>query len=430
MLDITPAQTSQGLVVGFSGGLDSTVLLNWLAQQPMIRQIGLRAIHIDHGLHPDSKKWAVHCAKFCDQLNVPLVIEQVQINRDAGLGTEAAARQVRYAAFAKHLDDNQWLTLAHHQDDQAETLLLRLLRSAGGDGLTGMRKLRAFASGKLWRPLLDTSRQQLIDYAKRHQLHWIDDPSNDSNAFDRNYLRHQVLPVLVQRWPHASKALARSSTLLAEQNDALIALDMANLRECKNNDDPRCLNWGRLLALPAAWQSRVLRYWVSQLGLPPLPATGVKTILQDFDKAASDRQPQFHWSGAFIERWNDLLHAQWLEKSVDLTWSVSWTGADPLMLPSGDQIELQSTGGLPKALTVCWRRGGERIYLPNRQHTHALKDVLHDLAIPPWLRRRLPLLIDQDNMVLAAGDRVFSAEFSHWLDAHQAKLRWIIDLHK
>ncbi len=438
------------VLAGFSGGLDSTVLLHLLAASPAIRQGGLRAIHVHHGLQPDADAWATHCAAFCAELGIGLMQVRVAVDRASGLGVEGAARDARLAAFADALREGEVLALAHHRDDQAETFLLRALRASGPDGLAAMRPWRAFGRGQLWRPLLQTPRASLLAYAREHGLRWIEDESNLDIALDRGFLRRRVLPLLRERWPQADAALARAAALQAEAVALLDAEDAAALASARTAD-PRVLSAAALHALPPARRARVLRGWIASLRLPPLPAQGVASIESDLLAAAADADARFEWNGAVVRRWSDLLHAGPRLTSLPAEWSVAWSLDAPLPLPTGDRLELEtpcrsdvSRELLPGAerqelatdvaptsasfdidVRVHARRGGERIVLPGRTHSHTLKHVLQDLGVPPWERERLPLLSDAEGRLLAAGDLVYSAGFDAWLREHGARLHWI-----
>src|SRR5690606_34796517 len=228
------------LVVGFSGGLDSSALLHALAGEPVARARGLRAVHIHHGLQPGADEWATHCARQAADLDVPLKVIRVQVPLDAGLGPEGAAREARYAALLSALDPGDVLVTAHHQGDEAATFRLRALRASGPEGLGAMRPLRRFGAGWHWRPLLEVPRQRLLGYGRAHGLAWIEDPSNASAEADRNFLRLQLLPLLRQRWPHADAALARSAALSA-QADGLLLADEAHWLEQHAGDGGRSL---------------------------------------------------------------------------------------------------------------------------------------------------------------------------------------------
>ncbi|MCB1822500.1 MAG: tRNA lysidine(34) synthetase TilS, partial [Candidatus Competibacteraceae bacterium] len=205
------------LIIGYSGGLDSHVLLHVLATQghhwPERR---LEAIYVDHGLHTASVAWGEHCANVCRDLNLPFRVLKIDARPTPGESPEAAARRARYTAFATELSPDAALLTAHHCDDQAETLLLQLLRGAGPHGLAAMPAVSRLGEGWLLRPFLEVDRAELLAYARTHDLQWIEDASNTDIGFDRNYLRHQVLPVLRERWPAVNRTLSRSARLCAE----------------------------------------------------------------------------------------------------------------------------------------------------------------------------------------------------------------------
>jgi len=418
---LPPVTAPAPVLVGFSGGLDSTVLLHLLAHDPAQRERGLRAVHVHHGLQAAADDWAAQCQHLCTAWRIPLHVAHVHVNDTDGNGPEAAARHARHAAFAEWLQPGEWLALAHHQDDQAETFLLRALRGSGIDGLAAMRERRDFAAGQLWRPLLHTPRTALAAYALQHGLHWIEDPSNGQDGFDRNFLRNQVLPLLAQRWPRANALFARSAALAAEADDLLHGHDLHALQHCMDNDGT--LSIAGLASLPAAQCARVLRLWVRQRGLPPLPGHGVERILHDLLAVADDQQAEFRWQQARVVRWNRRLHALRVLPPWPAGWHRAWDGRMPLALPDGGVLALHSSDGFDRPVQVRQRQGGERIQLPGRSHSHLLKHRLQAATIAPWLRPHLPLLCD-GTQVLAAGDRIVSAPLHGWLQAHGARLHW------
>lgn len=416
-------------LVGFSGGLDSTVLLHALAATPAIRAAGLRALHVHHGLQAQADAWVAHCMATCADLGVELVVHRAQVDLRNGDGREAAARAARHAAFARELKAGERLALAHHLDDQAETVLLRLLRASGSDGLAAMRESRAVGEGMLWRPLLQTPREDLLAYARGHDLRWIEDPSNADESFDRNFLRQRVLPLLRERWPSANQSLARSAALLADDASALHDETARRLAGMLSTD-PQALQVSVLLAEPVYWRARALRQWVESLGYPPLPGAAIATIETQLLLAAAHADAEFCWAGHVLRRWRDLLHAEPASPALPKDWSRDWDGAVPLALPTGDRLELlanpvvQDVMPASPAFRVGARQGGERIVLPGRSHSHSLKHVLQDLGVPPWLRRRLPLLFADDGELLAAADLAISARFAVWLAERGLFLRW------
>lgn len=420
-IDLSPFDGQDRVLVGFSGGMDSTALLHLLAHSREILR-PVRAIHVNHGLHADADRWTRHCQDVCAALGVELIVANVSVSRHGAFGLEAAAREARYAAFAEHLHPGETLALAHHRDDQAETVLLRLLRASGSDGLSAMQVTRPFAGGLLWRPLLAVPRADLLAYARTHGLAWIEDPSNDDHALDRNFLRQSVLPLIAQRWPQAAASLSRSAALLAEDAGLLRAEAEKYLAQAQGVD-PATLSTGTLKGLSAPWRARVLRAWLDALGLPPLPGPAFAIIDTQLLGARPDAEPVYRWAGQVLRRWRGLLHVETARPVLPPDWQSEWDGREPLRLPTGDTVSLVGAGLVGAGLTamrVAARQGGERITLPGRQHSHALKQAFQDFGIPPWERERLPLLFAADGELLAAGDGVISAR----LAASEVRLVW------
>jgi len=414
------------LLIGFSGGLDSTVLLHRFAHEPALRARGISALHIHHGLHPDADAWQQHCREICTQWQVPLHCIRVNIQRHSGDGLEAAAREARHAAFAAELPPNGILVLAHHLNDQAETVLLRALRGSGVDGLAAMRPWRTFAGGWLWRPFLNLPQTCLLDYAHSYRLHWIEDSSNAELRFDRNYLRHEVMPRLSARWPHAAARLAHVAAL-QEQAQELLDADTCTLLSACMADTADTLSVSGLHQFPPQRRARILRYWVMHLGLPPLPGHALLRIETDLLSATPGPHAQFRWRQATLTRWRDLLHAAPVRTQLPVEFTCRWFPHTALSLPGGGQLALVMPAPVP--VDLCWqvhaRRGGERIVLPGRTHSHTLKHVLQQCAIPPWVRARLPLVSSLEGELLAVGGQIYSASFAHWLHAHNARLSWV-----
>ncbi len=413
------------LVVGFSGGLDSTALLHALTASTEAHRRGVRALHVHHGLHPNADAWAAHCEDVCLELGVPLQVRRVQVDHGDGRGPEGAARAARLQAFRGSLGADEVLALAHHRDDQAETILLRLLRGAGGDGLAAMHRRSRLGMLHLWRPLLDLPRTTLRAYATAHGLRWIEDPSNADPRYDRNFLRHRVLPLLAERWPHASRNLARSAALIAEQSQLLAAATAVQLDALQVAAD--ALSLSGLVALPRAQRARILRTWLARLDGHTPPARILAAIERDLLRARADGEARVAWADVVVHRWRDRLHAMHPSAPLPPDWSASWDGRTPLRLPDGALLDLLGADGFDTPLTVRARIGGERIRLPGRDHSHALKHVLQGREVPPWLRKRMPLLFANDGELLAAGDSVLSARMDAWLRGRGTQLRWIPD---
>ncbi len=410
------------LCVGFSGGMDSTVLLHALAALPAARERGLRALHVDHGLNAASNAWAGHCAKLCAALDVPFARVDVRVENIDDLGLEGAARQARYAAFASQLSDGELLTLAHHRDDQAETLLLRLLHGAGHEGLAGMRSLRRLENAWLWRPLLDVPRETLRDYAAQHALQWIEDPTNTDSQHARNHLRNRVMPTLTARWPDASRRIAAAASRLREESDVLDAAARAAFDEVRR-DDPNTLDLDALRALVPALRRSVVGRWLDALALPRPPPGIWSRLTTDLLDARGDAAPLLAWHGAELRRYRMTLYAMRPLSPAQTDWKLDWTGAEPLQLPAGfGRLSLEPATTLDAPITVRARRGGERLDQPGSHRE--LRTLLQDLGIPPWVRERLPLLCSAAGDVLAAANLALSPAFARQLSERRARLLW------
>lgn len=300
---------AQSLCVGLSGGCDSVTLLHVLSRLGCYTG-RLSAIHVHHGLSPNADAWAAFCAAYCAQLDIPLLTRRVAVTRQGGSGLEAAARQARYAAFAESPGD--YLLLAQHRGDQAETLLFNLLRGSGLTGAAGMPQQRSFAHGQLLRPLLDVSRRDIEAYARAEGLHWIDDESNADLGFSRNYLRHQTLVGLSQRFPGAEAALAQAAGHFAEAQELLDELAAADWQRAAEGDAARLVVL-RELSLPRL--KNLIRYRLRLLGWQPPVAARLNEFCRQLQSAGPDRHPALelsagrmvckdrclHWRGANLQ---------------------------------------------------------------------------------------------------------------------------------
>jgi tRNA(Ile)-lysidine synthase len=394
------------LCVAFSGGPDSTALLHALAQLPTARARGLRALHVDHGLHPDSADWAGHCAAFCKALNVPLTTLRVTADDTLREGVEAAARRARFNAFAANLGAGEWLALAHHRDDQVETVLLKLLRGAGPEGLGGMRTLRPFAQGYLWRPLLEMPRTVICKYLIEHSLQSINDPANADPNYLRNQLRHSVLPRLREHWPHADTAVLHAARLCraaAEYITAAASTALATLQH-----EAGSLDAGGWLALPEALRAPVLDAWLHAQGFATPPDRARAELEKQTTHAAADKSPTIYWPGTEVHVWNGRLYVTPPLPAPPPTWQAAWDGT-PIALPVGGTLTLVSPDGggvqnacLQPALTLRLRRGGERIRPTGHAHTRELRDLFREARVPPWLRTRCPLVYLDGELIAVA----------------------------
>lgn len=390
--------------------MDSHVLLHALAALRDALDVSVGAVHVNHGLQPHAAAWQEHCAAVCRELDVEYVALIVDARAAAGESPEAAARKARYTALADWLPAQHCLLTAHHRDDQAETLLVQLLRGSGVHGLAAMPAHSLLGKGLHLRPLLDCPRAELQDYAHAQGLDWIEDPSNRDTGFTRNFLRHRVMPELQRRWPGNSASLARSAAHQAEAAallDELAATDLASLA-----GTDAALSRTGLEALSAQRQRNLLRYWIRQrTGGSPSSAV-LERIQQDTLHSRPDAEPCVRWGGFELRRYRDRLYllpqstapssGQQLDWSLQASLSIPQAGGVLSATPCiGQGIRESSLGG--KVVRVGWRRGGERCVPAGRGQHHSLKKLFQEQGIPPWLRTRIPLVYIEGQLAAVAG---------------------------
>lgn len=413
LLTLHPLAAAAPLCVAFSGGEDSTALLSLLAELPTVRP-RLRAVHIDHGLHPHSRSWARACRARCRLLKVPFVARRLRLARTKGQSLEAVARSGRYAALAAALRPGEVLLSAHHLEDQLETVLLQLLRGAGLPGLAAMPAVAPLGAGVLVRPLLGVSRAQLRAVVQARDLRCLEDPSNADETFDRNYLRRQVLPALVQRWPAAARTVARSARHIGAAQDLLDLLARADVARAA---DGAALSVAALRALPLERRRNALRFWISRSGRAAPDALRLEEIAVTLLAARKEANPVVSWGPTTVQRHAGRLTLDTL-RPLSAGYELTWNPRDTprLTLPAGcGRLELVQTRhgridatALPMQLTVRPRRGGERLRPRSGGPSRSLKSLLQSEGISLIERRTVPLLFAGEALV-AAGDL--------WVDA-------------
>lgn len=427
------------LIVGFSGGLDSTVLLHALAVHPSLHS-KLVVVHVNHGISANAALWQTHCKQFCHALGVHYITQAVHFDRSANI--EERARNARYAVFSSLMTEQDCLVLGHHQNDQAETVLLQLFRGAGIDGLAAMAETGAFSTGTLMRPFLSYSRELLEDYAASYQLEWIEDESNEDINYSRNYLRHQIIPLLAEKWPKVIGTIARTAThcqkakenldALAIHDHALLQHDVLSLEPLQQLNDERIMN--------------VLRVWLKNNKVQLPSAVTLNRLIHEMIFARTDAVSEVSWGEIIIRRYQDHLYLDKKNKHHSQS-CVEWLEfPEPLVLEkAGISIvakkmnqELKPVdNSTPKIaghkvlnceqslvippnakVVVRFRRGGERFVWHGQ--TKCLKKLFQEWGIPPWFRERIPLIYINDELAVVIGYAVSDSFFKK--DAPQSWL--------
>lgn len=398
-LPISPPLLPPGAIVNvaYSGGLDSTVLLHRLAHhEPRMR---LRAVHIHHGLQAAADEWAQKCERFAQSLGVAFELLRVQVDALDPAGPEGAARTARYEALRGLMRPGDCLATAHHRGDQAETVLLRLLRGSGVHGLAAMRPLRVFAPGWLWRPFLELPRERLYAYAQAHGLRWIEDPHNRDPRYARSWLRTELEPLLRQRFPQAEESLARTARLAAE---AAALLDELGAQDLAGAGGDGALEIEALRRLGAARRHNLLRWWLRQQGFEAPAADALERVEREVLDAAADAEPLLGWAGCELRRYRDRLYAMSpLPPPPPSEASLGWIDGQ-LPLPEGcGRLVLPEPP--PHGLSVRFPRGGERFQPEGAPHSRSLKNLFQEAGVPPWVRLRTPLVEAGTELVYVAG---------------------------
>ena len=395
--------------VAFSGGVDSHVLLHLLAEQRDALPGRLAAVHVNYHIQQHSGDWEIHCRSVCEELDIPCRFMRVDGKARRGESPEAAARTARYRALADWLPADAILLAAQHQDDQAETLLLQLLRGAGPRGLAAMPVVASLGNGRLVRPLLDFRRRDILEYAHQHQLRWVEDPSNTDTRYDRNLLRHRIMPELQQHWPGLSKVLARAAAHQADQLELADALAVQDCASCRCAD--ASLSLLELRVLSPARQRNLIRYQVAALGLSMPSQAVLDRILEEVLSSREDARPCVHWSGAEVRRFHDRLFIMAPLPAQDPASRYAWDLRDPLLLEhAGGLLSANPVTGegmrVPANIDdvqVRFRQGGERLQPAGRAHHHALKKLFQEWRVPDWERERVPLVYQGEQLVAVAG---------------------------
>ena len=397
---IPPHFRQRPMLLAFSGGLDSTVLLHLLVRLRDAGEIApFKVMHVHHGLQAQADAWVEHAERLSADVGAELRVIRVLLTNAEGQGIEAAARHARYAALAEGMEEGGVLLTAHHRDDQAETLLIQLMRGSGVRGLSAMANLSPFRDGWHLRPMLELGREQLMEYAQSNGLKWVEDPSNADISLARNHVRHRVIPVLKDHWPQAVHTLSRAARRMAASEGLLQDLGRIDL-ELARTDEASILDVAALLRLPDERLNNAIRCWLLELSFPLPPEPRLSEVRRTLS-AREDSVPHLSWSGAELRRWRGHLyalhpHAAVTTQEIDILWDGQAELRLPLLglrleprLEIGRGLKLDEV--MSNGLRIRLRKGGEKIRLNKQLHHSYLKNLLQSSDIPPWQRARVPL---------------------------------------
>lgn len=403
--------------VGVSGGLDSVVLLHLLTTVRKSTEISLTALHAHHGLHPDADEWQQFCEALCVKWSVAFETGQLHVRAQRGEGYEASARNARYLWYASIVKPKDYLLLAHQRDDQAETVLLNLLRGAGIRGLSAMSLTSTFKNLRIIRPLLGYDRRLLVAYANEHQLQWVEDASNRDTTYSRNYLRHQIIPRFQERWPAVSGVLAHTAERMRRTQAVLEEVAAADLQRTQAWPvEPLVgtgfkLNLSGLQDLSDSRFGNMLGYWLRNRNFRPPSHRQMDRVIAELVRRGGTSSAVHRWPGTEVRRYDDWLYVLHPLPQPVAMGARRWDIEEPLIIPELNmKMEAVPAHGVGLArtsittpLAVRWRRGGECCRLANRGHRHKLKKLLQESRVPPWVRGRIPLVYIADE-IAAVGD--------------------------
>jgi tRNA(Ile)-lysidine synthase len=394
----------KSMTVALSGGIDSVVLLHLLHQLQKRQNFTLKASHVHHGLSKNADKWVKFCEKLCTKLSIPLDVNYIKLPQKKSLGIEGEARQLRYEKLLQSKSDV--VVLAHHEDDQAETFLLQLIRGAGVKGLSSMAHFDD--TRRLWRPLLNTSRIDIESYAKKHQLKWIEDESNQNIDFDRNFIRSKVLPILKNRFNHIIKVISRSASHLAEAQHLLDDLAELDLKSyLKSYKYKHKLNVKTLEELSNARAKNVLRYWL-EINNQMMPSKDLlDELLRQVLTAKKDATIKIQVSKDFeIRRYKDEIYIVPNNQKIQKNYEMIWAGESEIILPNGQKLTFKKLKGRgihlkflrDQKLKIRNRQGGEFFKPDSKRPTKKIKQLLQESDLPPWERDFFPMIFVGDEL--------------------------------
>ncbi|MGR5059655.1 tRNA lysidine(34) synthetase TilS [Vibrio rotiferianus] len=417
-------QSGSKIVLAFSGGVDSRLLLELLSRYQQVNSTGnnpikCHAVYVHHGLSSNADDWADKCLMWAEQVGITCSVEQVSLDINSGDSIELLAREARYQVLSKHIQAGDLLLTGQHADDQVETFLLALKRGSGPKGLSSMAESMPFAGGMLVRPLLAIKREQIEAAAKEEGLDWVEDESNQDTRYDRNFLRHRIVPDLSERWPSIHQAVQRSASLCAQQEALLDELLGALFERALQSD--LSLSIDELATHSDLARARLIRMWLAKLNANMPTQVQLNLIWNEVGLAQQDANPKLQLKQGEVRRFQNRLY--WVTETADVTtWQSDIQTDTALVLPerlgeltlntSSEQATI-ALPSQPELLRVTFNPEGLSAHPTTRNHSRKLKKLFQEYNVPSWLRRQIPILMYQNQVVAVAGlfvDRAFSGQ--------------------
>ena len=400
---------SKKIIIAYSGGIDSSILLHLLFSIKEDLKQSLEAIHINHGLHDKSNDWEKFCRRKCESYNISFRAISIKENCPKNVSVECWARDKRYSLIAKEIKNNDILLTAHHMDDQIETFFLQVFRGAGPRGLASMPVIKKISNGYHARPFLNIQRSELEKYASINKILWQDDDTNSDIRYERNYLRHKVLVYLEKAWPSYRKSISRVVSHQKESMSILSEIALEDMREvlCKNfiNLDVKILKG---LSLPR--QKNLIFYWLDSLNLEKPGSKHMHQIIKTLINTSSDKSPCVNWKNTEVRKYRDQLYASQIFKQHNINEEIYWNTDSPLEIQGEKLIAKETLGkGILRSsiegakITIRYRHGGEKIYSNSLSNSKKVKKIFQEHGVLPWFRDRVPLIYINEELAVVPG---------------------------
>ncbi|MBL1142359.1 MAG: tRNA lysidine(34) synthetase TilS [Proteobacteria bacterium] len=393
--------------IAYSGGMDSSVLLHlFYSNKDKIRQ-NINVVYVHHGLQEEADDWAQFCKEQCQYYGFSFIKLQITEGCPKGESVEAWAREKRYALISEVMNNNDVLFTAHHQDDQVETFFLQALRGAGPRGLASMPEIRKKSNTLLVRPLLNYSRNDLKEYAAVNKINWQEDKSNSNHRYDRNYFRHQLAPVIEERWPAYRETISR---LIDNQNECRLLLNELAAEDLERAMHKNSLKLDVVKTLSVTRQKNLIFFWLQELNLKTPGSRNINKIISDIINSAPDKSPCVNWEDVEVRRYRNSLYAAKVLEEFEANIEYKWNPEEVLNISGETLSTISGKGkGISKdkiknaELVIRFRQGGEKIKPDGFSHTKTVKQLFQERSVLPWLRDRIPLIYIDDKLIAIPG---------------------------